>query len=309
VAALERLGGVMAADPTLRAGLAALRTSAAVLDQAGGGSADRLASEQFSAAVAGMAAALPAAEQLATLVHEAVSERDAIAEQVALLAAQIESERGDFARRAPEFAAHHRAAAESDTLAAQRDELDADLAREKLAAQLLDSAAQQLSARVVPHLARAIGRALDRITGGRYSRVEVGAGAYVRVYSDEKNAFVDPVELSTGTQCQIHLAERLGFAEVLLLAKGLRGGHFLFLDEPLGGFDRARTTGFIELLREFIPVFPQIFFLAGDMELAPVFDCVVRVGGAAPDIRIEQRSEVGMPALAFEAESIPGLPA
>ncbi len=309
VAALERLGGVMAADPTLRAGLAELRTSAAALDQAGGGSADRLASEQFTAAVAGMAAALPAAEQLATLVHAAVSERDAIAEQVALLAAQIESERGDFASRAPEFAAHHRAAAESDTLAAQRDELDADLAREKLAAQLLDSAAQQLSARVVPHLARAIGRALDRITGGRYSRVEVGAGAHVRVYSDEKNAFVDPGELSTGTQGQIHLAERLGFAEVLLLAKGLRGGHFLFLDEPLGGFDRARTTGFIELLREFIPVFPQIFFLAGDTELAPVFDCVVRVGGAARDIRIEQRSEVGMPALAFEAESTPKLSA
>jgi exonuclease SbcC len=117
----------------------------------------------------------------------------------------------------------------------------------------------------------------------------------VRVYSDEKNAFVDPIELSTGTQAQIHLAERLGFAEVLLLAKGLRGAHFLFLDEPLGGFDRERATGFIGLLREFTPAFPQIFFLAGDLKLAPVFDRVVRMDGAARELHFQGRMEVLVP--------------
>lgn len=296
VAALERLGGEMAADPVMRLRLAELESHAGALDSganSNGESAEgALAAERLAAAVAGIIAALPAAEQLATLVHEAVSERDAATRRIAALTAEIETGRADFARRETEFAAERRASAETDELAVQHAELDADLAREKLAVQLLDGAAQQLSARAVPHLARAIGRALDRITAGRYSRAEIASGAQVRVYSDEKNAFVDPIELSTGTQAQIHLAERLGFAEVLLLAKGLRGGHFLFLDEPLGGFDRERAAGFIGLLREFTPVFPQIFFLAGDLKLAPVLDRVVRMDGAARELRFHGRMEV-----------------
>ncbi len=288
VSALERLGGDLSQEPAFRATLDELNAlaSAADGDDLHGETAAGETASSLARTALGAEAALPPAEKLAAMVHDAVTERDGAAKRISELETQLGAARAEFARREAEFTERRRTNHKIEELESRREDLESDIDRERLASHLLSGAAQQLSSRVVPYLARAIGRALDRITGGRYSRAEIGRGARVRVYSDEKNAFVDPVELSSGTQAQIELAQRLGFAEVMLLAKGLRGSHFLFLDEPLGGFDRERSTGFIGLLREFTPVFPQIFVAAGDTALTAVFEHVVRVDGAARELHV-----------------------
>lgn len=55
------------------------------------------------------------------------------------------------------------------------------------------------------------------------------------------------------------VALRLGLARALIAARGLRGGHFLFLDEPLVSVDPAREQAFFRLLERFDDEFTQIF--------------------------------------------------
>ncbi|MCW8141392.1 MAG: hypothetical protein KIT58_21020, partial [Planctomycetota bacterium] len=81
----------------------------------------------------------------------------------------------------------------------------------------------------------------------------------VRVFSPDRGDFVRLVELSSGTADQVLLALRLGLARALVAARGLAGGHFLFLDEPLASADATREGAFLSLLRAFDDEFAQIF--------------------------------------------------
>lgn len=124
---------------------------------------------------------------------------------------------------------------------------------------LLDGLAQALEARFGPALARYLEQVLPRLTGGRYRRVKVGPDLDVRVFSPDRGDFVRLVELSSGTADQVLLALRLGLARALVAARGLAGGHFLFLDEPLASADATREGAFLSLLRAFDDEFAQIF--------------------------------------------------
>jgi uncharacterized protein YhaN len=148
--------------------------------------------------------------------------------------------------------------------------------RERTAVRLLQGTADQLRSRLAPTLGRALGRRLGRITGGRYSRVSVDLDFGIHIFSDERNDFIDPAELSGGTHDQLLLSLRLAFAEVMLATRaGSGGSHVLLLDEPLDSFDTARSRQFLELLREGHGSLAQVFVLANQENVAEVCDLAI----------------------------------
>jgi ABC-type taurine transport system ATPase subunit len=155
--------------------------------------------------------------------------------------------------------------------------------------------------RALPHRAarRAeAGIALDRISGGRHSLASVSEDLRVRVFSEEKNAFVDPVELSGGAAEQVLLALRLAQAQVMLESRGLAAPHFLFFDEPLAGLDRAHTASFLDLLRESAGTFGQVILVVTDREIAAGLDFPWWIGPGPT--RPRARCARGLPAAARE---------
>ena len=124
---------------------------------------------------------------------------------------------------------------------------------------LLEDLVESLKARFGPAITRYMEVVLPRLTGGRYRRARVDAELDIRVYSSERGDFVRLIDLSLGTADQVLLALRLGLARALIGARGIEGGHFLFLDEPLVSADEQREQAFLELLRTFDREFAQIF--------------------------------------------------
>lgn len=124
---------------------------------------------------------------------------------------------------------------------------------------LLEDLVESLRARFGPAITRYMEVVLPRLTGGRYRRARVDAELDIKVYSSERGDFVRLIDLSLGTADQVLLALRLGLARALIGARGLQGGHFLFLDEPLVSADEQREQAFLGLLRTFDQEFAQIF--------------------------------------------------
>ncbi len=135
----------------------------------------------------------------------------------------------------------------------------ASLAEHEQAIELLGELATSLRKRFGPGIARYVELVLPRLTNGRYRRTRVGDDLDVRVFSPERGDFVRLVELSAGTADQVLIALRLGLARALIASRGLQGGHFLFLDEPLVSADAEREQAFFALLRTFDDEFAQIF--------------------------------------------------
>ena len=123
----------------------------------------------------------------------------------------------------------------------------------------LDDLVEVMKARFGPGIARYIELVLPRLTEGRYERVKISADLEIRVYSRERGDYVRLSDLSLGTADQLLVALRLGLARALVASRGLAGGHFLFLDEPLVSADEGREESFLNLLRTFDDEFAQIF--------------------------------------------------
>jgi hypothetical protein len=134
-----------------------------------------------------------------------------------------------------------------------------ELAMQSEAIALLDGLAAALKARFGPSIARYIELVLPRLTNGRYRRAKIDQELDIRIFSPERGDFVRLVDLSLGTADQVLLALRLGLARALVATRGISGGHFLFLDEPLVSADAAREHAFLDLLRTFDDEFAQIF--------------------------------------------------
>jgi DNA repair exonuclease SbcCD ATPase subunit len=156
------------------------------------------------------------------------------------------------------------------------------------AVDLLGDLVEVMRARFGPGIARYVEIVLPRLTGGRYTRVKIDADLDIRVYSRERGDYVRLIELSLGTADQLLVALRLGLARALAHSRGLPGGHFLFLDEPLVSADEGREQAFINLLTTFDDEFAQIF-VSSPRELpadAP-FSGYVRVSREDATLRYE----------------------
>ena len=137
-----------------------------------------------------------------------------------------------------------------------------------------ESATMREAARFVE---RRMQRDVERITGGRYRRVQVdGADLSIRLWSPERGDWVDARALSGSTLALVYVAARLA------LARQVTGflRPFLVLDDPFLGFDRQRATRALAVLRE-LAAEHQVLYLTDDDRYDALADLIVELPGPA----------------------------
>ncbi|MBQ04857.1 hypothetical protein CL673_09190 [Candidatus Bathyarchaeota archaeon] len=105
---------------------------------------------------------------------------------------------------------------------------------------------------------------LPALTNDRYSMVRIDKTEYrIEIFDREAKRWRGKGVFSGATQDQFSLALRLAFAlSTIPSTRGARPG-FIFLDEPLSGFDAPRTKGFMTLLQKELPkYFDQIIVIS-----------------------------------------------
>jgi DNA repair exonuclease SbcCD ATPase subunit len=102
---------------------------------------------------------------------------------------------------------------------------------------------------------------LDRVTAGRYRRVQVDdENLGLRVYAPERGDWVDVSSLSQGTLDTVYLAARIGLVR---LVTGDRRPP-LVLDDPFVTLDDERAKRALELLRDISADFQVIYLTTSD---------------------------------------------
>lgn len=87
---------------------------------------------------------------------------------------------------------------------------------------------------------------LPKLTDGKYEKVELDEDLKIQIFSNEKNDFVYPEELSAGTVDLIYLLARLAIIEMI----DHEGNSPLIFDDPFVTFDRQRLLATKSLLQE-----------------------------------------------------------
>lgn len=130
-----------------------------------------------------------------------------------------------------------------------REEFDLEAMRR--AVKLLDATRDTIMSGVKQNVEKHMMQFLPALTDNRYSMARIDEERYViQVYDREAKHWRGKGVFSGATQDQFSLALRLAFAiSTIPSTRGARPG-FIFLDEPLSGFDAQRRTGFMTLLRD-----------------------------------------------------------
>ncbi len=126
------------------------------------------------------------------------------------------------------------------------------------AIQLLKSSAAKLSEQFNEIITKNSSRILPSFTNGHYHQIQIDKNLQVKVFSKEKDDFIDFDEVSSGTQRQIMLSLRIAMSEQLAINKGNQQ-QFILLDEPFAFFDQKRTLETLEALPEVSDVISQIW--------------------------------------------------
>jgi len=116
---------------------------------------------------------------------------------------------------------------------------------------LLDTTRDGIMGGIKQNVEKNMMQFLPTLTGNRYSMARIDEERYIiEVYDREAKNWRGKGVFSGATQDQFSLALRLAFAiSTIPSTRGARPG-FIFLDEPLSGFDAQRREGFMHLLRE-----------------------------------------------------------
>ncbi|MCW4050710.1 MAG: SMC family ATPase [Candidatus Bathyarchaeota archaeon] len=116
---------------------------------------------------------------------------------------------------------------------------------------LLDSTRDSIMAGVKQNVEKHMMQFLPILTDNRYSMARIDEEKYViQIYDREAQHWRGKGVFSGATQDQFSLALRLAFAiSTIPSTRGARPG-FIFLDEPLSGFDTQRRNGFMEMLQQ-----------------------------------------------------------
>ncbi|MDD2486444.1 MAG: AAA family ATPase [bacterium] len=177
----------------------------------------------------------------------------------------MEQKRGAVFALMPEYAGTEsftggdRAAAEAELTA-----LKHDLALRECVAELASRARERLVRRILPATTAYMRRMLPLLTADRYHDVEIGEDYRIRVWDQRAGGWRSKNIFSGGTRDQFSLALRLAFAMATLPQERGSAPSFIFLDEPLGSFDRERTEALIRLITvgEVADTFEQIFIIS-----------------------------------------------
>jgi len=116
---------------------------------------------------------------------------------------------------------------------------------------LLDTTRDGIMGGIKQNVEKNMMQFLPTLTGNRYNMARIDEERYIiEVYDREAKNWRGKGVFSGATQDQFSLALRLAFAiSTIPSTRGARPG-FIFLDEPLSGFDTQRREGFMHLLRE-----------------------------------------------------------
>ena len=125
----------------------------------------------------------------------------------------------------------------------------------------LDAAERATIRTATRYLERRMVADLERVTAGRYRRVQVDdENLSLRVYAPERGDWVDVSSLSQGTLDTIYLAARIGLVR---LVTGDRRPP-LVLDDPFVTLDDERATRALDLLRDISNDFQVIYLTTSD---------------------------------------------
>ena len=170
------------------------------------------------------------------------------------------------------------AAGEAERLAVWQAQLDTLRRSARIQAEALraiERAEAATTALTTRYVERRVNATIGRMTGGRYRRVAINDSSLaVRVFSADRNDWVAVDALSDGTAEQVLLAARIG------LLGYVTGGQLppLILDDPFAGYDDARATRSVDLLRE-LAAGQQIIYLTASSRFDPAGDTVVELAG------------------------------
>ena len=129
---------------------------------------------------------------------------------------------------------------------------------------LLDTTRDSIMTGIKQNVEKNMMQFLPALTDNRYSMARIDEEKYVvEVYDKEAQLWRGKGVFSGATQDQFSLALRLAFAiSTIPSTRGARPG-FIFLDEPLSGFDAQRRAGFMALLQnELSQYFDQIIVIS-----------------------------------------------
>ena len=141
------------------------------------------------------------------------------------------------------------------------------------AAKLLEATRDGIVAGVKGRIQSFMMQFLPALTGERYNMAQIDEGDYrIQVYDREAQRWRGKGVFSGATQDQFSLALRLAFAlSTIPQSRGARPG-FIFLDEPLSGFDAQRRDGLLSLLKgDLARYFDQIIVISHLEELRGEF--------------------------------------
>lgn len=173
------------------------------------------------------------------------------------------------------------------TLHVRREDLDEAICRREAAQRrrrrevcegastVLDRVRNNVLQAVLPNTMAYMCLLLPLLTAGRYHDAQLDDGSYrIEVWDNQAQGYVEKDIFSGATQDQFSLALRLGFALAALpRERGARPG-FLFMDEPVAGFDHERRDALLRLLTagHLADSFPQVFLAvpAGVFERNPL---------------------------------------
>ena len=139
----------------------------------------------------------------------------------------------------------------------------------------LDSAERATIRTATRYLERRMVTDLERVTAGRYRRVQVDdQDLSLKVYAPERGDWVDVSTLSQGTLDTVYLAARIGLVR---LVTGDRRPP-LVLDDPFVTLDDERAKRALELLRDVSADF-QVIYLTTSNRYDKAADAVLKLDG------------------------------
>ncbi len=171
----------------------------------------------------------------------------------------------------------------------------------------LDTAERATIRTATRYLERRMVVDLERVTGGRYRRVQVDdENLGLRVYAPERGDWVDVTTLSQGTLDTVYLAARIGLVR---LVTGDRRPP-LVMDDPFVTLDDERAKRALDLLRDISTDF-QVIYLTTSDRYDEMADKVVELPGPTaltPDLPPGAIEEPPPPAAPAAAPAEPPVP-
>ena len=192
------------------------------------------------------------------------SERDRMRDDLASLETE-KGEREDDIKEAEKQMDENRELKEAfPELVQQKEDEVFEIESMRKSAKLLETTRDGIVSGVKKHVEKYMMQFLPSLTDNRYNMAKIDEENYrIQVYDREARRWREKGVFSGATQDQFSLALRLAFAlSIIPSAMGVRPG-FIFLDEPLSGFDAQRRDGLINLLKgDLSRYFEQIIIIS-----------------------------------------------